>query len=135
MALSGILAAVPGGTWRDHRGALVAHKVTARPVEPGASPVNQAIAFRSRPGAKRSQSGPRHAGPLQRVGRHGMTALQDAQAWRHYDGATSAKFVPPTLPRHWVRRDRLGWQLSVAVQRPLTILTGPPRRRQERTAR
>ncbi len=55
-----------------------------------------------------------------------MTALQDAQAWPHYDGATSAKFVPPNLPRHWVRRDRLDWQLSVAVQRPLTILTGPP---------
>ncbi len=55
-----------------------------------------------------------------------MTALQDAQAWPHYDGPTSAKFVPPTLPRHWVRRDRLDWQLSVAVQRPLTILTGPP---------
>ena len=55
-----------------------------------------------------------------------MSALPDTQARRRYNGTNSAKFVPPTLPRHWVRRDRLDWQLSVALQRPLTIVTGPP---------
>ncbi len=38
----------------------------------------------------------------------------------------SAKFVPPPLPRHWIRRDRLGRQLSCALERRLTVLTGPP---------
>jgi LuxR family transcriptional regulator, maltose regulon positive regulatory protein len=55
-----------------------------------------------------------------------MSALADTQDWRCYAGTNSAKFVPPALPRHWVRRDRLDWQLSVALQRPLTIVTGPP---------
>ena len=55
-----------------------------------------------------------------------MSALPDTQAWGFCAGTSSAKFVPPTLPRHWVRRDRLDWQLSVALQRPLTIVTGPP---------
>jgi LuxR family maltose regulon positive regulatory protein len=30
------------------------------------------------------------------------------------------------LARHWIRRDRLDSQLSLAAQRRLTIVTGPP---------
>ena len=40
--------------------------------------------------------------------------------------AASAKLVPPPLPRHWIRRDRLGRQFSCALERRLTVLTGPP---------
>ena len=39
---------------------------------------------------------------------------------------TSAKFVPPPLPRHWIRRDRLSRRLSQALERRLTVVTGPP---------
>ena len=39
---------------------------------------------------------------------------------------TSAKFVPPPLPRHWIRRDRLCRRLSQALERRLTVVTGPP---------
>ena len=38
----------------------------------------------------------------------------------------SAKFVPPPLPRHWIRRDRLSRRLSQALERRLTVVTGPP---------
>ena len=38
----------------------------------------------------------------------------------------SAKFVPPPLPRHWIRRDRLCRRLSQALERRLTVVTGPP---------
>ena len=38
----------------------------------------------------------------------------------------SAKFVPPPLPRHWIRRDRLNRRLSQALERGLTVVTGPP---------
>jgi LuxR family transcriptional regulator, maltose regulon positive regulatory protein len=55
-----------------------------------------------------------------------MSALQAVQAWGYYDSPTSAKFAPPNLPCNWARRDRLNRQLSLAVQRPLTIVTGPP---------
>ena len=43
----------------------------------------------------------------------------------HHTG-TSTKFVPPPLPRHWIRRDRLARQLSQALERRLTVVTGPP---------
>ena len=47
--------------------------------------------------------------------------------WLGCDGiATSAKFVPPPLPRHWIRRDRLCRQLSQALERRLTVVTGAP---------
>ena len=52
--------------------------------------------------------------------------MQAPRAWGRRGSATPAKFVPPKLPSHWVRRDRLDRQLSLAVQRPLTIITGPP---------
>jgi LuxR family transcriptional regulator, maltose regulon positive regulatory protein len=42
------------------------------------------------------------------------------------DEISSRKFVPPHLPRHWLRRDRLSRELSAAVHHPLTVVTGPP---------
>lgn len=55
-----------------------------------------------------------------------MTASSLAPAWSGSESAASGKFVPPNLPRHLVRRDRLDRQLSVALQHRLTIVTGPP---------
>ena len=46
-------------------------------------------------------------------------------AWRN-DSPITAKFLPPPLPRHWVHRDRLDRQLSIALQHGLTVVTGPP---------
>jgi LuxR family maltose regulon positive regulatory protein len=39
---------------------------------------------------------------------------------------TSAKFFPPALPRHWIRRDRLDRLLTEALQHRLTVVTGAP---------
>ncbi len=55
-----------------------------------------------------------------------MSTASVAQAWRGNEATTSGKFVPPNLPRHLVRRDRLDRQLSMALQHRLTIITGPP---------
>ena len=55
-----------------------------------------------------------------------MSTLQTPRAWGRRGSAIPVKFVPPNLPSHWVRRDRLDRQLSLAVQRPLTIIAGPP---------
>ncbi len=41
-------------------------------------------------------------------------------------GSTSYRFLPPELPRHWIRRDRLDQQLSMAMQSRLAIVSGPP---------
>ncbi len=49
--------------------------------------------------------------------------------WAPYgwgETVSSAKFVPPPLPRHWIRRDRLSRRLSQALERRLTVVTGPP---------
>ncbi len=51
----------------------------------------------------------------------------ESWGWPGVDHAgTSTKFVPPPLPRHWIRRDRLARQLSQALERRLTLVTGPP---------
>ena len=55
-----------------------------------------------------------------------MSTLQTPRAWGRRGSAIPVKFVPPNLPSHWVRRDRLDRQLSLAVQHPLTIIAGPP---------
>ena len=46
--------------------------------------------------------------------------------WGWGETVASAKFVPPPLPRHWIRRDRLCRRLSQALERRLTVVTGPP---------
>ena len=53
-----------------------------------------------------------------------MSALQEAPLWAEID--VSDKFVAPTLSRQWARRDRLARLVSLAVQLPLTLVTGPP---------
>jgi ATP/maltotriose-dependent transcriptional regulator MalT len=55
-----------------------------------------------------------------------MSVLNPAGARAWHDDAYAARSAPPPLPRHWVRRDRLNRQLSLAVQYPLTVVTGPP---------
>ena len=49
------------------------------------------------------------------------------------EAASSAKLVAPPLPRHWIRRDRLGRQLSGAPEHRLRLLT--PRSFMERLVR
>ena len=41
-------------------------------------------------------------------------------------GASSTKFLPPVLPHHWVRRDRLNRLLAAAAGQAITVVTGPP---------
>jgi LuxR family maltose regulon positive regulatory protein len=62
-----------------------------------------------------------------------MSAMLATQTWDRPEYAAGparlalpAKFAPPALPRHWIRRDRLHRQLSAAFQRPLTVITAPP---------
>jgi LuxR family maltose regulon positive regulatory protein len=55
-----------------------------------------------------------------------MTALERTPSGSLDPAIASAKFLPPPLPRHWVRRDRLTCQLSASVQHRLTVVTGPP---------
>ena len=55
-----------------------------------------------------------------------MTALERTPNGSLDPAIASAKFLPPPLPRHWVRRDRLACQLSASVQHRLTVVTGPP---------
>jgi LuxR family transcriptional regulator, maltose regulon positive regulatory protein len=55
-----------------------------------------------------------------------MTTASTPQPWGDRESPTSAKFAPPSLPRHLVRRDRLDRHLSLALQHALTIITGPP---------
>ena len=53
-----------------------------------------------------------------------MSALQEAPLWAEIE--VTDKFVAPTLSRQWARRDRLARLVSIAVQLPLTLVTGPP---------
>ncbi len=56
-----------------------------------------------------------------------MSAIATAQAWGlTHAGAASAKYGPPALPRHWIRRDRLHRQLTAAIQHRLTVIAAPP---------
>jgi LuxR family transcriptional regulator, maltose regulon positive regulatory protein len=56
-----------------------------------------------------------------------MSAMLATHTWDRLDYAAGlAKFAPPALPRHWIRRDRLHRQLSVALQQRLTVVTAPP---------
>jgi LuxR family transcriptional regulator, maltose regulon positive regulatory protein len=56
-----------------------------------------------------------------------VSAVTTTQPWDDFGyPAPFAKFEPPALPRHWIRRDRLHRQLSVAVQNRLTVVTAPP---------
>jgi hypothetical protein len=56
-----------------------------------------------------------------------MTVLDDAWVSSSRDDlGAPAKFAPPPLPRHLVHRDRLDRQVSLAVENPLTCVTGPP---------
>lgn len=55
-----------------------------------------------------------------------MTAISTLQVWPHDDRASSAKFTPPSLPRHLVRRERLDQCLSTALRHPVAIVSGPP---------
>jgi LuxR family transcriptional regulator, maltose regulon positive regulatory protein len=56
-----------------------------------------------------------------------MSAMLATQIWDRPDHAAGwAKFAPPALPRHWIRRDRLHRQLSVALEHRLTVITAPP---------
>ena len=64
---------------------------------------------------------------LEAPGKAEMTAVESIWARNAtYLGPYSAKFVPPALPSHWVRRHRLYRQLSPARQDRLTVVTGPP---------
>ena len=56
-------------------------------------------------------------------------ATDEDATWRYRgygEPIAPAKFVPPPLPRHWIRRDRLSRWLSQALERRLTVVTGPP---------
>ncbi len=56
-----------------------------------------------------------------------MSAIIDTPPWDDFGyPASFAKFEPPPLPRHWIRRDRLHRQLSAAAQNRLTVVTAPP---------
>ena len=39
--------------------------------------------------------------------------------------ASHSKYLPPALPRHWIRRDRLNRLLAAATRHPMTVVTGP----------
>jgi LuxR family transcriptional regulator, maltose regulon positive regulatory protein len=56
-----------------------------------------------------------------------MSAMLATHTWDRLDQAAGpARLAPPALPRHWIRRDRLHRQLSVALQQRLTVITAPP---------
>jgi LuxR family maltose regulon positive regulatory protein len=55
-----------------------------------------------------------------------MSALQQVEMWGARQADTSTRFLTPPLSRQWVRRDRLDRLLSLAIQHPLTLVTGPP---------
>jgi LuxR family transcriptional regulator, maltose regulon positive regulatory protein len=56
-----------------------------------------------------------------------MTFIDESWARAAEDSSPSGpKFARPPLSRHWVHRERLSEQLSLAVQRRLTVVTGPP---------
>ncbi len=66
---------------------------------------------------------------MERSARQRLDLTDGDGRWAQRGGGattTSAKFVPPPLPRHWIRRDRLSRRLSQAVERRLTVVTGPP---------
>jgi LuxR family transcriptional regulator, maltose regulon positive regulatory protein len=55
-----------------------------------------------------------------------VSALQEVELWGGDQADGSAKFVAPTLSRQWARRDRLARLVSLAIQHPLTLVSGPP---------
>ena len=54
-----------------------------------------------------------------------MSALHEVELWGGDENGTSYKFVAPALSRQWARRDRLARLMSLAIEHPLTLLTGP----------
>ena len=55
-----------------------------------------------------------------------MSVLHEVELWRGEDNDTTDKFMPPALSVCWARRDRLERLVSLAVQHPLTLITGSP---------
>ncbi len=54
-----------------------------------------------------------------------MSALHEVEVWAG-DNDASDRFVAPALSRQWARRDRLARLVSLGIQHPLTLITGPP---------
>ncbi len=55
-----------------------------------------------------------------------MSALHEVELWGADDNDASDRFVAPVLSRQWARRDRLARLVSLGIQHPLTLITGPP---------
>ena len=63
-----------------------------------------------------------------------MSALHEVELWAGDGNDASDRFVAPALCRQWARRDRLARLVSLGIQHPLTLITGPSRSRQKRVA-
>ena len=55
-----------------------------------------------------------------------MSALHEVELWAGDDNDAFDRFVAPALSRQWARRDRLARLVSLGIQHPLTLITGPP---------
>ncbi len=55
-----------------------------------------------------------------------MSALHEVELWAGDDNDAFDRFVAPALSRLWARRDRLARLVSLGIQHPLTLITGPP---------